>query len=388
MSLACWRLVFPVLAARRSQCHSPSMECQREHFTIPRDTHYLNCAYMSPLSERVVAAGIEAMRRKCVPSSIAPRDFFSDVDRVRHLVPAVSYGMAVVAKNTPISGGQNIVAVQHQFPSNVYTWKRLCAERGAELRVVAPLVGNVNRGASWNQHILEAIDRKTALVAMPHVHWTDGTIFDLLAVGARARDVGAMFVIDGTQSVGAFPFDAAVIKPDALVCASYKWLMGPYATGVAYFGDRFLDGVPLEETWIGRAGSEDFNGLVDYQGEYRPGAVRFDVGENSNFALIPMLAASLEQVLDWGVVNTTAYTRALTQDLFPFVKSRGYGVETDQLRAPHLFGIRVPPTSDTQQLKNKLESQGVFVSLRGDAVRISPHVYNDANDIARLMESL
>ena len=57
--------------------------------------------------------------------------------------------------------------------------------------------------------MLEAIDARTAIVALGHVHWTDGTQFDLEAIGARAREVGAALVVDGTQSVGAMPFDVA-----------------------------------------------------------------------------------------------------------------------------------------------------------------------------------
>ena len=88
------------------------------------------------------------------------------------------------------------------------------------------------------------------------------------------------------------PFDVQAIEPDALVCATYKWLMGPYSMGFAYLGPRFDAGTPLEETWIGRAGSENFKELVNYRDDYQPGAVRYDVGERSNFALTPMAVAA------------------------------------------------------------------------------------------------
>ena len=130
------------------------------------------------------------------------------------------------------------------------------------------------------------------MVALPHVHWTDGVRLDLEAIGRRAREVGAALVVDGTQSVGAMPFNVTSIQPDAVICAAYKWLTGPYSIGLAYYGQRYDDGVPSEETWIGRLGSEDFRRLVDYEDAYRPGAARYDVGECSNFVLIPMLIAA------------------------------------------------------------------------------------------------
>ena len=110
---------------------------------------------------------------------------------------------------------------------------------------------------------------------------------------------GAAFVVDGTQSVGALPFDVREIQPDALICAGYKWLLGPYAIGAAYFGPRYDGGEPLEENWISRRGSEDFQRLVDYKISIADGAVRYDAGERGNFILLPMFVESLRRLLEW-----------------------------------------------------------------------------------------
>ena len=134
----------------------------------------------------------------------------------------------------------------------------------------------MQRARKWNERVLEAIGDDTAIVALCQVHWTDGTLFDLEEVGTRCREVGAALVVDGTQSVGALPFDVGRIRPDALVCAGYKWLMGPYSIGAAYFGPRFDGGTPLEEAWLAREGSDDFPRLVDYTDTYRPGAARYE----------------------------------------------------------------------------------------------------------------
>lgn len=346
---------------------------------------------------------MSGIRRKAVPFTITPCDFFDDVNRVRALfarlvhtphpeniamVPSVSYGMAVVARNTPLSPKSSVVTVHHQFPSNVYPWRRLCADAGATLEVVRPPDGAQRRAESWNQAILEAIDSRTALVAVPQIHWTDGTIFDVSAIGTRAREVGAAFVIDGTQSVGAMELDVSDVNPDALVCAAYKWLLGPYATGCAFFGPRFRDGIPIEETWIGREGSEDFSGLVDYQDRYREGAIRFDVGENSNFSLMPMVIAALEQILEWGVAPINHYCGQLTAPLAAAAQEKGYAVAEESGRARHMFGIRVPSGLDLQELRARLAERQVFVSVRGDAIRIAPHVYNDSEDVAALIDLL
>ena len=143
------------------------------------------------------------------------------------------------------------------------------------------------RGEGWTERILDCIDSATVAVAMGTVHWTDGTRFDVRAVPERTSAVGAALILDGTQTVGAVPIDVKALDPDALIVAAYKWLLGPYSLSLAWFGECYLDGVPLEEAWIGRRGSENFAGLVDYVDEYQPGALRFDVGQRSNFALMP-----------------------------------------------------------------------------------------------------
>jgi selenocysteine lyase/cysteine desulfurase len=106
------------------------------------------------------------------------------------------------------------------------------------------------RGSVWNEKILSAIDNNTRAVALGNVHWADGTLFQLEEIRKRTRDVGALLIVDGTQSVGVMPFDVKKIQPDALVCAGYKWLLGPYSIGLAYYSEYFDEGTPIEESWL------------------------------------------------------------------------------------------------------------------------------------------
>jgi selenocysteine lyase/cysteine desulfurase len=376
---------------------------QKTHFSLPVDSHYLNCAYMSPLSKRVQEAGVAGIRRSALPADIVADDFFSGCDSVRRLfaelvnapdpgriaiIPAASYGLSTAARNTPVAKGQSVVTVQHQFPSNVHVWRRLCASAGATLRAVGPPSEGSDRAQAWNEAILEAIDRDTAVVSLGYVHWTDGTRFDLPRIGERTREVGAAFIVDGTQSVGAMPFDVQRIQPDALVCAAYKWLTGPYSIGAAYFGSRYDDGVPLEETWLAKVESHDFAGLAAQSDRYRPGAARYDVGETANFVLVPMLIAALKQLLEWGVGNIEAYCQELTCGLFGNGRLRELGIDDALPETGHLFGLRLPPGADVARVHARLRERKVFVSVRGHLIRVSPHVYNDAADMEALLDAL
>jgi len=369
---------------------------------LPDGLHYLNCAYMAPLSRNVEAAGVAAIERLRVPSNITPEHFFDQSDELRTLfarlihaeseriaiLPSVSYGIATVAKNSEVQKGHNVVLAHEQFPSNVYGWRRLSQRTGCEIRTVRPPDAQSGRGRAWNERVLEAIDAETRVVALSHVHWADGTLFRLTEIGERARDVGAAFVIDGTQSVGALPFDVGQIQPDAVICAGYKWLLGPYGMGLAYFGTRFDDGVPLEENWITRYNSQSFSRLVEYEDRYQKGAVRFDMGERSSFVLTPMLVEALKQLLRWTPEGIQDYCRSLTRDLLVDAAEHGFVVEDEEWRGAHMFGIRTAGRAPVEVLHEALQREQVVVSVRGDAVRVSPHVYNDAADMRALADAL
>jgi len=195
-------------------------------------------------------------------------------------------------------------------------------------------------------------------------------------------------VVDGTQSIGAMPFSVEEVRPDLVVAAGYKWLLGPYSTALTWLGERFADGVPLEEGWIAREGSDDFQGLVDYTDAYGAGRVRYDVGERSNFALLPVLESALAYVADLGADRIRDYCERITVPLIERARELGFGVERETWRARHLFGLRMPEGLDLRALRDQLSERRVYVSLRGSALRVSPNVYNDESDVAALVAAL
>lgn len=379
------------------------LSCKRSKFSLPRNSTYLNCAYMAPLLSSVEKAGIRGLRLKRNPSDVAPSDFFEQSSHVRRsfaamihcaqenrvaIIPSVSYGMATVAKNILIEKHQRIVVAAEQFPSNYYSWKRLADENGASVVAVGPPSEPEGRASKWNERILEAIGPATRIVAISHVHWADGTKFDLREIRKRTREVGALLIVDGTQSVGALPFDVRDIDPDALVVAGYKWLLGPYGIGVAYFGKEFDNGIPLEENWINRINSEDFGGLVNYRDDYQEGSLRYEVGEHSNFILIPMLLKAMEQLNRWGPANIQEYCRNISAEAIKELSENGYWIEDEAFRGHHLFGIRIPQGRDLVRLKQSLLKKNISVSFRGDAIRVSPNVYNTPEEMHRLAKVL
>lgn len=377
------------------------MKCQRKKFLLGRKEAYLNGAYMSPLLKKVENAGRNGIAGKRRPHKISGEDFFHDIEVTKDfyaqlvncdnpermvVVSSASYGIATVANNISIQKGENIVVTGGQFPSNIYSWMSLCEKNGAELKMVQAPNTIEHRGKKWNEDILSAIDENTKAVSIGHIHWADGTLFDLLAIRAATKKVGAAMIIDGTQSVGALPFDIQTIQPDALVCAGYKWLMGPYGIGMAYYGEMFDQGNPIEENWINRKNSDDFGNLVNYESHYREGAARYGAGEQSSFILLPMLKEAIKQLNKWKPENIQAYCETLVKEPLEQIKDLGLFVEDPKFRSAHLFGIQCP-TDKLESIQRAFKKHKVSVSFRGDFVRVSPHVYNDERDMNRLVRA-
>lgn len=367
----------------------------RDLFDIPADVAYLNCAFFSPKPTVVLEAGRRALDAHRSPWAVGPPDFYAPAERLRGefarliggdadgvaFVPSVSYGVGVAARNLEVGPGRTVVVVAELFPSDLYPWRRLVADRGGSIVTVEP-----RTTGSWTEPVLDAIDATTAVVVVPQVHWTDGRVFDLVAIGERAREVGAALVVDASQSLAAAPFDVAAVQPDFLVSVGYKWQFGPYSYSYLWAAPHRRDGIPLEDTWIGRKGSEDFARLVDYTDEFQPGARRYDVGEFSNFLLVPMAQAALEFVNDLGPDRIAATIEPLTDAIEAGSRAMGLVPVPREDRFAHLLGVRFP-SGLPDGLRDRLAADKVFVSIRGNAVRIGPNVYNTQEDVERLLSA-
>lgn len=377
------------------------LDCQKDKFNIPDDISYINGAYMSPNLKSVEMAGIQGVTHKSQPWEITRTHFFEPVEKLKQtvaklincdqpqriaLIPSASYGIANVTKNIKATAKHNIVLAEEGFPSNYYAWQKLADQTGAKIKSINPPKTTESRAKIWNEKIIDAINENTVAIALGNIHWADGTLFDLIKIRAKATENNALLIIDATQSLGAYPLDIQQVKPDVLISAAYKWLLGSYSFGVAYFGEKFDHGDPIEENWINRKDSHQFENLVNYQSEYKPQANRYMMGEQSNFIGVPMLQTALDQLLDWGVTNIQNYCKRLTKVPIEKLQAMGCILEEEAFRAHHLFGVRLSPQMDMDTLNSNLKKKKVMVSQRGNAIRIAPHLYNTQQDFDKLIE--
>lgn len=368
----------------------------RDHFDLPRDLAYLNCAYMGPMPRAAAEAGKAAYDRRMRPWEAGIQDqFFDQPEALRAeaaklfsaspediaLVPAASYGLALAAQNLALEAGQDILVLAAQFPSNVYIWREKAAQAGARVKTVSR-----SANQSWTEAVLEAIGPQTAIAALPETHWADGGRMDLSVIAGKLRTQGGRLVLDLTQSLGTSVFDLAAIRPDFAVAAGYKWLLGPYTLGYCYIAPEHQGGRPLEEGWIVREGAEDFARLVDYADRYQAGARRFDMGERSAFQLVPAALESLKWLNSLGLEALSAALLERTQALEEAVRPLGVICDTPD-RAGHYLCLALP-TDAPGDLTQRLADQSVFVSRRGDRLRVTPHLYTDEPDISRFADAM
>jgi selenocysteine lyase/cysteine desulfurase len=374
---------------------SQPIENQRHLFEIPDELAYFNLASLAPQLHSVRSAGEDALTAMDVPWQIATADWFEGVEQLRALfariidadaegvaiIPATSYGLAIAAHNSTAGPGERIVLTAEDYPSTVYTWKAFARRHDAEIITVTP-----RPQESWTDAILLALDERVAVVSLPNVRWTDGARIDLERIGARAREVGARFAVDLTQSLGAMPFDISAVRPDFLVASGYKWLLGPFSLAYLWVAPEHRSAEPLEHNWINRAGAQNFATLTDYQDDYQPGARRFDVGQRTNFILTPMAIAALTQILAWGISSIATTLQRTTDQIESWTREHGLQPPAD--RGPHMLEIAIPADA-MDRVPRKLAENNVFVGVRGaTGLRISPHLYTTNDDLRRLFDTL
>lgn len=376
---------------------------QKNLFDLPENICYLNTASLSPSFKAVEKAGIDAVMQKSRPYLIPSSDFFDPVIELKKrfaklielddyeriaCIPSVSYGIATVAKNIKLKPGDTVVLMQEQFPSNYYSWKKLTDKYNAQLKIVEAPRTKTDRTKLWNEAILEAIDDSTAVVAMGHIHWSSGALFDLKTIRAKTRQHGALMIIDGSQSVGALPFSIKELQPDALICAGYKWLFGPYGCGYAYYGPYFDHGEPLEENWTNRLDSHILPDLTQYQSQYKPLANRYVMGESGSFIHVKMQLEALKQVISWTPKAIQEYCKQISAKAVSELRDLGCDIEADDYRSHHLFGLKLPETVNIKTFKKELKKNNIFVSFRGTFVRLSCHFFNTEADFDKFVSCL
>jgi selenocysteine lyase/cysteine desulfurase len=369
---------------------------QRDAFDIPRDISYLNAAAWTPLPRASQEAGHVGVDRKGQPWKIAP-DFAAGIhDRTRRaaaalinadpadvaIISSVSYGVATAAKTLKVPRGSRVLVLAEDHSSPVLEWMVRAPDQGFTVEtVVQPADGD------WTAALLAAIARPGApvgLASIASVHWSDGGAIDLPPVAAALRAQGAALLVDATHGAGVMPLDVKALDPDYLIFPTYKWVLGPYGRAFAYIAKRHQDGIPLEQTSFGRRGVSAEHTPYMRDTAYVTGARRFDMGERDHFISMEMAAIGMEMMAQWGADAITERLRMLTSRLAEGLGNSGALVPDASVRAPHILSLGFP-NGMPDRLLGRLEALGAYAAPRLGRLRISPHVYNDEQDVDRFV---
>jgi selenocysteine lyase/cysteine desulfurase len=371
---------------------------QRALFDIPRDVCFLNAASWSPLPLAVQEAGRAAVSRKGQPWKLPPDFQSQQYERARRaaasligadpadvaLIPSVGYGVSTAGKVLTIPAGGRVLVLQDDHSSPVLEWvSRAEAGTFSVETVKQPSDGD------WTAAVLAAIERTgappLALVSISSVHWSDGGALDMPRVADATRRHSAALLVDATHDAGVRKIDVRTFDPDFLIFPTYKWVLGPYGRAFMYVAKRHQNGVPLEQTAPARKSVSAEDTLYFRNLDYQDGARRYDMGERDHFISMEMAAIGMEMMAGWGNEPVVARLSMLTDRLVDGLANSGVQVLDRKFRAPHVLSLAFPKGMPAD-LPKTLAAENVYAAPRLGRLRISPHVYNDEEDVDRFIE--
>lgn len=369
------------------------MQRWREQFPITENLVYFNHAALGPLPVRAYEAMEGQARDQRDFGALHWKAWYAEHDRLRHsaatllnadaseiaVIKNTSEGLSFIAEGLDWRQGDNVVTTDLEFPSNFVPWKRQ-GRRGVETRVVR------SRGGAFGVEDVERlVDDRTRVVAVSSVAFHNGFASDLEAIGELCRRRGALFSVDAIQSLGVLPIDVRRSNISFLAADGHKWMCGPEGAGIFFVASEHLDRLQVfENGWtnIDRQGK-----FIDCASDLLPDSRRFEAGSlNTNG--IYGLRASIDLLLEAGIDAVAASTIAIATRLADGIEALGWELGTPR---PIRSGIvaTVPPKDRTLlQWHRRLEEQGIVCAPREGMLRFSPHFYNDASDVDRVLEVL
>ncbi|MEM8883934.1 MAG: aminotransferase class V-fold PLP-dependent enzyme [Planctomycetota bacterium] len=383
-------------------------ESLRQRYPATGELAFLNHAAVAPIS----ADAAEKLRwyaDQASSKAYVDAGWYRQIDRVRGLaaeligahdaddpaaysgdeiafVPNTSTGLALVAQGLDWRAGDRVVITDVEYPANRYPWEHLARTRGVEMVEVAQR----DDRRIHAEDVIAAIDGRTRVVSLSSVQFASGHRIGLRAISDAVRAVDGYLCVDGIQSVGVLPVDVETDRIDFLAADGHKWLLGPEGAGIFYCRRGLTERLtPAVVGWLNMVDAENY---LDYRYEFRSDAKRFEPG-TWNVPGVLALGASMRLLLDTGIDAVWSSVEALTARACEGLSSKGYRVVTPRDDPGERSGIVVfekpgAAQAEHRRIANDLEKQGVVIALRGGRLRVSPHAYNTAEDIDRLIDGL
>jgi len=373
---------------------SLDLERYRAEFPVTRRLVHFNHAGVAPASTRIASAVGRFMEQALDLDASTESVWTEHGEAVRArfaslvgahtdeiaFVKNTSEGLSLVAAGIDWCAGDNVLAPDGEYPSNVYPWFSL-RRWGVETRLIRPAHGPSLRV----EDLAATADARTRLVAVSFVDWQTGARTDLAPLGAWCRERGILFVVDGIQGVGALRLDVEQSQVDVLAVGGHKWMLSLEGVGGLYVSRRVQD--RIQSVLHGWKSVTDCDTYLPYHFDPRPDAGKFEPG-SSPWLGIHVLGAALDLLLEVGAECIEARILSLTDRLAAGLRARGAEIVSPwgEGQRSGIVNFRLGP--DPEGLKNALLARGFFVRMRAGGVRVAPHFYNSEDEIDRLLEAL
>ena len=370
----------------------------RTEFEIHDDSVWLNTAHQGRLPRRAAEALHEAVRWKLHPEHLATSERFSEVPaRLRAalaslvaarqedvvLTNGASYGLHLLANGLELQAGDEVIVAANDFPSDILPWL-LLSDRGVQVRMIEP-----RNEVLTAEEVEAAFTERTRVVCVSWVHSFSGRITDLETIGSACRGRGIWFVVNGSQAVGVRPIAVETLPIDALLTVGWKWLCGPYGTGMCYLRPELRDALrPMKLYWLSALSVEDLAApSLELTSIARPQVGRLDVFATANFFNYVPFAAAVELMLELGIESSASYVDDLVLRLLAGIDRSRYRLVSSEDARSSLVMFE-PLSKPAGELFERLDRGGVHVAHRRGRIRVSPHVYNTPAEIDHLLELL
>ncbi len=370
-------------------------------FPILREMIFLNHAGVAPIS-KPSADAIREYARQAESIAYVDAGWYKRANQVKQaaarlinaqshreiaFIPNTSTGLSLVANGLDFEPGDNVVITNVEYPANRYPWENL-KRLGVELIEVRQRAD----GRIHVQDVCDAVTNHTRVVSISHVQFASGHRIDLKPISEMAHMAGGYLCVDAIQSVGVLPVDVLASGIDFLSADGHKWMLGPEGAGIFYCREELCK--LLRPSIVGWMNMVDADNYGDYQFEFQPDARRFEPG-SWNIPGVLGLGASIDLLLDVGIDNVWQRVDALTTQFCEGATRKGYEIFTPRTNPDERSGIvifsapeRLGGADSHQKIVHELGQDKIVIALREGRLRVSPHFYNTAEQIDRLIEAL
>jgi cysteine desulfurase/selenocysteine lyase len=365
---------------------------------MPQHT-WLNVASEGPLPKIANQALQKAIEWKSAPHLLTipkfqqvPLELKSTIARLIHvekedviLGNSATYGLHLLSNGLDFKSGDELILLQNDFPTDILPWLSL-EQKG----VIVHQLKAVNHVLT-TEEIKKVINHRTKLICLPLIHSFTGFKHDIKSIGQLCRSHGILCVVNLSQAAGAFDIDLGEWDIDAVTCAGYKWLLGPYGTGFCWIKKEVREQLNYHQNyWIS---------LMDEAGLASEGPIslnddhsvrRYDVFGTANFFNYVPWVASIEYLLNIGLKKIERHNQilvdkivdGLAQDYFELISPHPKTERTNIVVFSH------KDASKNEQMIQFLKNKGFYLAFWRNKLRVSPHIYNTKQDIEGLLTGL